>query len=108
MRNDFVAAGESAKLIHLTPRLAFDLKHLADVVNTIKDIIRKTPTAFMLKGIIFRFSGKSDIYMSTAYGRDTVHLEVFQLKRTDPYNDASGSLAGFQTIFQTLVGKSFG
>lgn len=53
-----------------------------------------------------RFSRKSDEYMSTAYGRDTVHFEFYLWNRNDPYEDASGSLAGYQTILQTLVEKT--
>lgn len=53
-----------------------------------------------------RFSGKSDVYMSTAYQRDTVHVEFALWKRTDTYNEASGSLAGYQTILQTMVGTT--
>lgn len=50
-----------------------------------------------------RLSSESDVYMSTAYKRDTVHIEFAVWRRTDPYNDASGSLAGYQTIMQTMV-----
>lgn len=50
-----------------------------------------------------RFSDKSDIYMSTAYGRQTVHFEFYIWNRKDPYNNPSGSLAGYQTILQLLV-----
>lgn len=50
-----------------------------------------------------RFSDKSDIYMSMAYGRQTVHFEFYVWNRNDQYNDPSGSLAGYQTILQILV-----
>lgn len=76
---------------------------MPNFINDIKDIIRKTPTAFPLQGILMRFSDKSDIYMSTAYGRQTVHFEFYLWKRNDPYNEPSGSLAGYQTILQLLV-----
>lgn len=84
-------------------RIGFALTDLPAVIATIKDIVKKTPTAFPLKGLIFRFSGKSDIYMSTSYERDTVHMEFLHWKRSDVYNDASGNLAGYQTILQALV-----
>lgn len=73
------------------------------VVRTIKDIVSKTSATFPLHGIILRFSGDSDIYMSTSYKRDVCHLEFAVWKRSDPYNDASGNLAGYQTILQALV-----
>lgn len=52
-----------------------------------------------------RFSDKSDILMSTAYGRQTVHFEFYVWNRNDQYNEPSGSLAGYQTILQILVIK---
>lgn len=52
-----------------------------------------------------RFSDKSDIHMSTAYGRQTVHFEFYVWNRNDKYNEPSGSLAGYQTILQILVIK---
>lgn len=73
-----------------------------------KDIISKTPTAFPLQGILIRFSDRSDIYMSTAYGRQTAHFEFYFLNRDDRYNEPSGSLAGYQTILQLLVSKLIG
>ncbi len=73
--------------------------------RTVKDIVNKTSTttAFPLYGIVLRFSGKSNIYMSTSYKRDVCHLEFEVWKRSDPYNDASGNLAGYQTILQAFV-----
>lgn len=41
--------------------------------------------------------------MSTAYGRDTVHFEWYVVDRINLYEDASPSLAAYQTIMQTLV-----
>lgn len=76
---------------------------LGDFITAVKAIIKLTPTAFPLQGILMRFSDKSDIYMSTAYGRQTVHFEFYLWERDDFYNRASGSLAGYQTILQTLV-----
>lgn len=96
----------SKKFIHynqLLLRFDFDLNDLPAVFRTVKDIVNKTATAFPLYGIIIRFSGKSDIYMSTSYKRDVCHLEFEVWKRSDPYNDASGNLAGYQTILQALV-----
>lgn len=84
-------------------RFAIDLNDLSAVINDVKDIISKTPTAFPMQGILLRFSDKSDIYMSTAYGRQTVHFEFYEWKRNDHYNEPTGSLAGYQTILQTLV-----
>lgn len=89
-------------------RFAIDLADLPALVAIVKDIIRKTPVAFPLQGILMRFSDKSDIYMSTAYGRQTVHFEFYVWNREDVYNDPSGSMAGYQTILQTLVGLPIG
>lgn len=50
-----------------------------------------------------RFSDKTDILMSTAYGIQTVHFEFYLWNRKDRYSDPSGSLAGYQTIIQLLV-----
>lgn len=84
-------------------RIGIALTDLKDFVSAVKDIEKKTPTTFPVQGLVFRFSGKSDIYMSTAYQRDTVHVEFLMVKRTNVYNDASGGLAAYQTILQTLV-----
>lgn len=82
-------------------RHGFSLNDLPEVINTIKDIVKKTPTAFPIQ-VQMRFSAKNDIYMSTSYQRDVVHMEFLLLKRTDPYNDAMGNLAGYQTIFHRI------
>ncbi|KAJ6635226.1 L-gulonolactone oxidase 5 [Pseudolycoriella hygida] len=79
-----------------------DLPKLPSFIAKVKDIVNKTPTAFPLQGILMRFSDKSDIYMSTAYGSQTVHFEFYLWNRRDPYNEPSGSLAGYQTILQML------
>ncbi|KAJ6647385.1 L-gulonolactone oxidase 5 [Pseudolycoriella hygida] len=89
----------------LDNEFALDLADLPDFITDIKDIISKTPTAFPLQGILMRFSDKSDIYMSTAYGRQTVCFEFYLWNRNDPYNQPSGSLAGYQTILQLLTHK---
>ncbi|KAG4077289.1 hypothetical protein HA402_009918 [Bradysia odoriphaga] len=75
---------------------------MPEVVRTIKDIVEKTSTAFPAYGIILRFSNESDIYMSTSYKRPSCHLEFQLWKRSDFYNEASGNLAGYQTILQAL------
>lgn len=90
----------------LSSRFGLDLADLPKFIAEIKDIIKKTPTAFPLQGVLMRFSDKSDIYMSTAYGRQTVHFEFYLWNRKDPYNQPSGSLAGYQTILQLLVSES--
>lgn len=86
-------------------RFGIDLDKLGDFVRDVKDIISKTPTAFPDIGILMRFSGASDIYMSTAYVRETCHFEFYLWNRDDIYNRPSGSLAGYQTILQTLSKK---
>lgn len=68
-----------------------------------KDISEKTPTAFPLQGVWVRFSGKSDMYLSSAYQRDAAHIEFAVWKTRDFYNKPSGSLAGYQTIMQAMV-----
>lgn len=84
-------------------RFAIGLEDLADVIRDVKDIVSKTPTAFPLQGILLRFSDTSDIYMSTAFGKQVVHFEFYEWKRKNHYTDPTGSLAGYQTILQTLV-----
>ncbi|XP_037041553.1 L-gulonolactone oxidase-like isoform X1 [Bradysia coprophila] len=79
------------------------LSDLGLFVEAVKDIANKTPTAFPLQGLFFRFSGKDNNYMSTSNGRDSVHPEFYFWKRDDPYNDPSASLAGYQTILQILA-----
>lgn len=80
----------------------FALDDMPEVVRTVKDIVVKTSTAFPSYGIILRFSNDSDIYMSTSYKRPSCHFEFQLWKRTDAYNEASGNLAGYQTILQAL------
>lgn len=84
-------------------RFNLDLNLLPEFITVVKDIVKKTPVVFPLQGLYMRFSGKSHDYMSTSYGRDAVHVEFYLWNRDDPYNDASASLAGYQTILQTLV-----
>lgn len=84
-------------------RFGIAVTDLESFVLAVKDIVKVTPTAFPLLGLIFRFSANSDIPMSTAYQRDTVHVEFAVVKRRHFYDDASNSLAGYQTIAQTLV-----
>lgn len=90
-------------MVDVISRFALSLTDLPKFVKDIKDIIRKTPTAFPLQGVLLRFSDKSDVYMSTSYGRQSVHLEFYLWKRKDSYNEPSASLAGYQTILQLLV-----
>lgn len=87
----------------LSYRFGLALTDLPNFIRDVKDIIQKTPTVFPLQGILMRFSDTSNIYMSSAYGRQTVHFEFYLWNRKDPYNQPSGSLAGYQTILQTLV-----
>lgn len=84
-------------------RFALDLADLPNFIRDVKKVISKTPAVFPLQGILMRFSDKSNIYMSTAYGRRTVHFEFYVLNRKDQYNEPSASLAGYQTILQILV-----
>lgn len=84
-------------------RFNLPLSDLDSFMEVVKDILSKTPVAFPLLGVVFRFSDKSSEYMSTSYGRKSVLFEFFVWNRDDPYNDASASLAGYQTILQTLV-----
>lgn len=86
-----------------TFRFSLPLTDLKPFVEAVKDIVKKTPTAFPLQGLYFRFSGKSDSYMSTSYGRNSVHVGFYRWQRNNPYDDATASLAGYQTILQTLV-----
>lgn len=76
---------------------------MPNFVAEIKDIIKKTPTTFVVQGILMRFSQKDDTYMSNSYGRQSVHFEFYMLNRKDMYNDASSSLGGYQTVLQMLV-----
>ncbi|XP_037034051.1 L-gulonolactone oxidase-like [Bradysia coprophila] len=89
----------------LDNEFGLELSRLGEFIEEVKAIIKATPTAFPLQGILMRFSDKSDIYMSTAYGRQTVHFEFYVWNRKDIYNRPSGSLAGYQTILQTLTNE---
>ncbi|XP_037029702.1 L-gulonolactone oxidase 5-like isoform X2 [Bradysia coprophila] len=82
-----------------------DINSLSDFVETTQDIMKTTPVAFPLTGIFIRFSGESDAYMATNFGRDTAHVEFAMWKRTDSYNKASGNLAGYQLLAQALAKK---
>ncbi|KAJ6648570.1 L-gulonolactone oxidase 5, partial [Pseudolycoriella hygida] len=93
----------SNKMTLLNNEFSLDISELSSFINATKDIMKKTPTAYPMQGILLRFSEKSDLYMSTAYGRQTVHFEFFVLSRDDIYNRVSASLAGHQTILQTLT-----
>ncbi|KAJ6635041.1 L-gulonolactone oxidase 2 [Pseudolycoriella hygida] len=87
----------------LNVEFSCELTDLPVVIATMKDILNNSPSAFPVYGILIRFSGKNDIYMSTSYGMDTVHIEWFLWKRTDQYKEPSGNLAGYQTIQQALA-----
>ncbi|KAG4068841.1 hypothetical protein HA402_004989 [Bradysia odoriphaga] len=87
----------------LDNEFSLDLARLGDFIKAVKEIVKKTPTAFPLIGILLRFSDRSDIYMSTSYGRQSVHFEFYLWNRDDVYGSASGSLAGYQTILQKLT-----
>ncbi|XP_037041555.1 L-gulono-1,4-lactone dehydrogenase-like isoform X3 [Bradysia coprophila] len=93
----------NANMTLLDSKFSLALSDLELFVKAVKDIVKKTPSAFTINGLHFRFSGKSDNYMSTSYGRNSVNVEFYRWKRVDPYNDASASLAGYQTILQTLA-----
>lgn len=84
-------------------RIGIAVTDLPDFVAVVRDVEQKTPLAFPVQGLVMRFSGASDIYMSTAYQRDSIHVEFMVPKRTDAYNYATGCLAGYQTILQTMV-----
>ncbi len=87
----------------LSSRFSLPLSRLGEFINEVKAIVKKTPTAFPLQGILMRFTDASDIYMSTSYRRQSVHFEFYLWKRDDMYERPSGSLAGYQTILQLLV-----
>ncbi|XP_037042731.1 probable L-gulonolactone oxidase 6 [Bradysia coprophila] len=87
----------------LDNEIGIPLTNLEDLVLTVKDIQAKTPLVFPIDGLVMRFSGKSEIYMSTAHQRDTIHVEFVLVQRTDPYNDATGALAGYQTLLQAMA-----
>ncbi|XP_037034050.1 L-gulonolactone oxidase-like [Bradysia coprophila] len=87
----------------LDNEFSLELSRLGDFVKAVKAIVARTPTAFPVQGILMRFSDRSDILMSTSYGRVSVHFEFYLWNRDDIYGRASGSLAGYQTILQTLT-----
>ncbi|KAJ6649986.1 L-gulonolactone oxidase 5 [Pseudolycoriella hygida] len=97
-----------ANLTALDNEFAIPIDEIENFVLTVKDILSKTPTAFPVQGIIFRFSAQSDSYMSVSHGRDTVHIEFLVAKRSNSYEKASGGLAGYQTIGQSLARKFSG
>ncbi len=84
-------------------RFGVDLDELPNFIAEIEDIRTKAPTVFPLQGVLMRFSDKDEAYMANSYGRQTVHFEFYLWNRKDPYNQPSGSLAGYQTILQMLV-----
>lgn len=92
--------------IFASNRFSIALCDLADFVKTVKDILKKTPTSFPIFGIRITFSGKSNIYLSTSYGRESVNVEFRALNRKNLTNDPSGSSAGYQAIVQVLVSQS--
>ncbi|KAJ6635180.1 L-gulonolactone oxidase 2 [Pseudolycoriella hygida] len=102
----FWAHGDlNANMTILDNEIAIATSDLSAFIMTVKDIIKKTPTAFPMQGLFIRFSAKSESYMSAAYGRDSAHIEFGVWKRTDFYNKASGSLAAYQTIMQSMAKK---
>ncbi|XP_037045984.1 probable L-gulonolactone oxidase 4 [Bradysia coprophila] len=78
---------------------------LADFAEAVKDIIKKTPTAFPVLGIRITFSGRSDIFLSPSFGQESAYVEFRMLNTKDLFNQPSASLAGFQTIVQALIYK---
>lgn len=90
----------------MSHRFSIALCDLPDFVETVKDIIKKTPTAFPLLGIRITFSGKSEIFLSTSYDRESVNVEFRMPNRNDIFKEPSASLAGYQTILQALVSQN--
>jgi len=87
----------------LDNEFSIDLQDLPRYIKQVKDILRKVPGAFPTQGILMRFSGANDIFMSNSYGRDTVHFEWYVPNREDVYKTPSASLAAFQTMSQVAV-----
>jgi hypothetical protein len=83
--------------------LTLALDDLPAYIVKVKDILSKVPGAFPFDGIVLRFSAQTDIYMSPAYGRESVHFEYYLTNRNDPYNNPAASLAVFQTMAQVAV-----
>jgi len=79
------------------------LSDLPAYVARVKTILGTLPGAFPLQGILMRFSAPSDIYMSTAYGRTSVHFEYYLLNRLNQNTDPAASLAAFQAMAQVAV-----
>lgn len=90
-------------ILILDNEMSLNLDDLSDVVTVVKDILSKSPTIFPLQGILLRFQGKSDTYMSNTFGRDSVHFEWYTWLRMGGKNIQPASLAGYQTIMQVLV-----
>ncbi|XP_037051389.1 L-gulonolactone oxidase-like [Bradysia coprophila] len=110
--DDVGFSGESCHWAHgdiksnisiLDNEVCIDVDDLSAFVIATKDIVAKTPTVFPLQGLFMRLSSKSNAYMSTAYQRDSIHVEFAVWKRTNVYDEASGSLAGYQSIMQLLT-----
>lgn len=83
--------------------MAFDMQELPRVISKMKDILAELPAAFMMVGVLIRFSKASDGLMSLASGRDTVHIEWTTPMRFNPYNDPKGSIGTYQAILQAMV-----
>ena len=56
--------------------LAIPLEKLPEWIIDVKTILRKSPACFPANGIFMRFSPASDNYLSLAYGRETVILDI--------------------------------
>lgn len=86
-------------------RFYIQVVDLPNFVRRVKNIIKKTPTAFPWRGIRITFSGVSRLLLSPSYGQESAVIGFRMLNRKDPFNEPSGSLAGYQTIVQTLVSQ---
>jgi len=97
--------GPNNNMTILDSEFGVALDDLPALIKDVKEIIKRTPVAFPIQGVVMRFSDTTDILMSTAYGRQTVHFEFYLWNRKDRFEDPSGSLAGYQTILQLMVNK---
>lgn len=82
---------------------AMDVKHIPDIIDDVKHILKLAPAEFPLSSIWFRFAKASDSFMAIENGRDTVHVNIMNARRVDQYNSPKMGLAAFQAIFQSLV-----
>lgn len=95
--NFSVLPEESSVAMHITK--------LPEVVNTIKEVLKSSPAAFIMVGIYIRFSKSSTALLAISYDRPTVTVEWSTPMRSNPLEDPKHGIAAYQAILQSMVVK---